>query len=181
MAESKRTSASARRAKVISLVQAGLVHSQSDLVTLLNKAGYDVTQATASRDLEEIGALRGRNRDGSTVYQMPTDEAQSFSRVISLPSELILSVESSGNLAVIRTPPGGAQLLASALDGARSHGDLESVIGTIAGDDTVLLISKKVAGGAALAKQLFQIAEPQSKSKSLKNSKKETKKMGARS
>lgn len=181
MAEPKRTSASARRAKVISFVQSGLVHSQSDLVILLNKAGYDVTQATASRDLEDIGALRGRSRDGSTVYQMPTDEAQSLSRVISLPSELILSVESSGNLAVIRTPPGGAQLLASALDGAHSHGDLDSVIGTIAGDDTVLLISKKVAGGAALAKQLLKIAEPQSKARIVKNPKKQTTKKGARS
>lgn len=181
MAEAKRTSASARRAKVISLVQSGLVHSQSDLVTLLDKAGYEVTQATASRDLEDIGALRGRNREGATLYQMPSDEAQSLSRVISLPSELILSVESSGNLAVVRTPPGGAQLLASALDGAHAHGDLDSVIGTIAGDDTVLLISKKVAGGAALAKQLLQIAEPQAKSKGLKNSKNQRTKKGARS
>lgn len=181
MAKPRRTSASARRAKVISLVQSGLVHSQSDLVTLLEKAGYEVTQATASRDLEEIGALRGRDREGMAVYQMPTNESQSLSRVISLPSELILSIESSGNLAVIRTPPGGAQLLASALDGAHAHGDLDSVIGTIAGDDTVLLISKKVAGGAALAKQLLQIAEPQAKSKGLKNSKNQRTKKGARS
>lgn len=181
MAKPRRTSASARRAKVISLVQSGLVHSQSDLVTLLEKAGYEVTQATASRDLEEIGALRGRDREGMAVYQMPTNESESLSRVISLPSELILSIESSGNLAVIRTPPGGAQLLASALDGAHAHGDLDSVIGTIAGDDTVLLISKKVAGGAALAKQLLQIAEPQAKSKGLKNSKNQRTKKGARS
>ena len=181
MAELRRTSASARRAKVITLVQAGLVHSQFDLVTLLNRAGFDVTQATASRDLEDIGALRGRSRDGATVYQLPTDEAQILSRVIALPSELILSVESSGNLAVIRTPPGGAQLLASALDGARSHGDLDSVIGTIAGDDTVLLISKKVAGGAALAKHLRQIAEPQTRAMSVQNSKKKTTKKGVRS
>ncbi|MBI3429688.1 MAG: arginine repressor [Actinobacteria bacterium] len=180
MAESKRTSASARRAKVISLVQAGVVHSQSDLVTLLNRAGFEVTQATASRDLEDIGALRGRNREGATVYQMPSDEAQSRARVISLPSELILSVESSGNLAVVRTPPGGAQLLASALDGARSHGDLDSVIGTIAGDDTVLIISKKVAGGAALAKELLAFAEPHTKLKGLKNSKNQRTKKGAR-
>jgi len=175
MAEIRRGSASARRAKVISFVQAGLVHSQSDLVGLLAKAGYDVTQATASRDLEDIGALRGRGRDGSAIYQLPTDEAQSHSRVISLPSELILSVESSGNLAVVRTPPGGAQLLASALDGARTHGQLVSVIGTIAGDDTVLVISKKSAGGAALAKELQKIAEP------MKNSHKKITSRGAHS
>ena len=153
-------SASARRAKVVSLVQAGLVRSQSDLVGLLAKAGFEVTQATASRDLEDVGAFRGRGRDGSAIYQLSLNEGQSLSRIFSLPSELILSVESSGNLAVVRTPPGGAQLLASALDGARNHGQLASVIGTIAGDDTVLLISKRSTGGAALAKELQKIAQP---------------------
>ena len=153
-------SASARRARVVSLVEAGLVHSQSDLVSLLDGAGFEVTQATASRDLEEIGALRGRGRNGAAVYQLPVSESDSLSRVISLPSELILSVESSGNLAVVSTPPGGAQLLASALDRASHEGELAAVIGTIAGDDTVLVISRKSDGGAALAKELRQIAEP---------------------
>lgn len=160
MAEPKRTSASARRAKVISFVQAGLVRSQSDLVRLLQKSGFEVTQATASRDLVDIGAIRSRDREGNSVYQLQVDEAQSRSRVISLPWELILSVESSGNLAVVRTPPGGAQLLACALDVALAHGLLNSFIGTIAGDDTVLLVSKKSTGGAALAKELRKIAEP---------------------
>lgn len=160
MAELRRGSAAARRAKVVAYVQAGQVHSQSDLVKLLSKAGFEVTQATASRDLEDIGAFRGRSKDGSAIYQLPQDELQSLSRIISLPAELILSVESSANLAVVRTPPGGAQLLASALDGARAHGQLTSVIGTIAGDDTVLLISKRSAGGAALAKELQKIAHP---------------------
>ncbi len=175
MAELRRGGASARRAKVVSLVQAELVHSQSDLVKLLAKAGFEVTQATASRDLEDIGAFRGRSKDGTAIYQLPQDEEQSLSRVISLPSELILSVESSANLAVVRTPPGGAQLLASALDGARNHGQLASVIGTIAGDDTVLLISKRSTGGAALAKELQRIAHP------LKNSHKKTTSRGAHS
>jgi transcriptional regulator of arginine metabolism len=174
MAQVKRGSASARRAKTISLVQTGQVHSQSDLVGLLAKAGYKVTQATASRDLEDLGAFRGRSTDGSVIYQLPHDEARSLTRVISLPSELILSVESSANLAVVRTPPGGAQLLASALDGARSQGQLASVIGTIAGDDTVLLISKRSSGGAALAKELQKIAAP------LKNSNKPKTNRGAR-
>lgn len=167
-------SASARRAKVISLVQDGLIHSQSDLVDLLDEVGFGVTQATASRDLEEIGALRGRGKNGVSLYQLPSDESDSLSRVISLPSELIFSVESSGNLAVIRTPPGGAQLLAGALDRASRDGGLTSVIGTIAGDDTVLVVSKKADGGAALAKQLRAIADP------AKNSEKKTTKRKAR-
>lgn len=175
MAEINRGGASARRAKVISLVQSGVVHSQSDLVELLAKAGYAVTQATASRDLEDVGAFRGRGKDGIVTYQLLQDDMQSMTRVISLPTELILSVESSANLAVVRTPPGGAQLLASALDGARTHGQLASVIGTIAGDDTVLLISKRSTGGAALAKELTKIAHP------VKISQKKTASRGAHS
>ena len=153
MSHQRSLSAPARRARVVALVQSGAVHSQSDLVTLLKKSGVEVTQATASRDLEEIGALRGRGPKGAIVYQLPSDE--NIGRLITVPSELILSVESSANMAVVRTPPGGAQLLASALDFASSSGGLPSVIGTIAGDDTVLVISRKGDGGAALAKELL--------------------------
>lgn len=140
--------AAARRAKAAELIEAGLIHSQLDLVKELKRAGYVVTQGTASRDIEEIGAIRGRNARGETVYQL---SGINNSRVSALPSELILSVESSGNLAVVRTPPGGAQLLASALDRSAVSG----VIGTIAGDDTVLVVSAKATGGAQLAKELL--------------------------
>lgn len=135
----------ARRAKVISLVKAGKISSQSDLVKELKKAGFPVTQTTASRDLDEIGAVRGR--DGYTISD--SDDG-SFARSMPLPGDLIISVESSGNLAVVRTPPGGAQFLASSLD----HSGIKSIIGTIAGDDTVLVVSAKASGGAELAKEL---------------------------
>ena len=144
-------SVSARRAKAIALIKAGVIHSQSDLVKLLKKAGFDVTQATASRDLEELGAVRSRSDSGELIYQLGTTADGSIARSMPLPSDLILSVESSGNLAVVRTPPGGAQFLASSLD----NSGLESIIGTIAGDDTVLVVSKKATGGADLAKELL--------------------------
>lgn len=145
------TSVSARRSKAISLIKAGVVHSQSDLVKLLKKAGFDVTQATASRDLEEIGAVRSRNEQGELIYQIGATSDGAISRSMPLPSDLILSVESSGNLAVVRTPPGGAQFLASSLD----NSGIKSIIGTIAGDDTVLIVAKKSNGGADLAKELL--------------------------
>ncbi|MEY3894375.1 MAG: hypothetical protein RIR78_1153 [Actinomycetota bacterium] len=145
------SSVSARRTKAIALIKAGVVHSQSDLVKLLKKAGFDVTQATASRDLEELGAVRSRSESGELIYQLGTTADGSIARSMPLPSDLILSVESSGNLAVVRTPPGGAQFLASSLD----NSGLENIIGTIAGDDTVLVVSKKAAGGAELAKELL--------------------------
>ena len=144
-------SVSARRAKAIALIKAGVIHSQSDLVKLLKKAGFDVTQATASRDLEELGAVRSRSDSGELIYKLGTTADGSIARSMPLPSDLILSVESSGNLAVVRTPPGGAQFLASSLD----NSGLENIIGTIAGDDTVLVVSKKATGGADLAKELL--------------------------
>ncbi len=159
MVQSRALSVPARRAKVLALVQSGAIHSQLDLVVLLRKSGVDVTQATASRDLEEIGALRGRGESGSTTYQLPNGVALNRTRLFALPTELILSVDSSANMAVVRTPPGGAQLLASALDSASASGEIGSVIGTIAGDDTVLVISRKSAGGAALAKELRALAQ----------------------
>lgn len=156
------TSVSARRAKAISLIKAGVVHSQSDLVKLLKKAGFAVTQATASRDLEEVGAVRSRNSAGELIYQIGTTSDGAISKSMPLPSDLILSVEPSGNLAVVRTPPGGAQFLASALD----NSGIKSIIGTIAGDDTVLVISKKSNGGADLAKELLSFRKVSNKSAS---------------
>lgn len=149
------SSVSARRSKAISLIKAGVIHSQSDLVKLLKKAGFVVTQATASRDLEEVGAVRSRNEFGELIYQIGSTSDGAISKSMPLPSDLILSVESSGNLAVVRTPPGGAQFLASSLD----NSGMANIIGTIAGDDTVLVVSKKSTGGAELAKELLSFGK----------------------
>ena len=152
-------SVAARRAKAISLIQEGLVHSQSDLVALLKKAGYKVTQTTASRDLEEIGAIRARNTAGESTYEIRESLDDAIVRSTPVPSQLILSVDHSANLAVIHTPPGAAQFLASSLD----HANLTGVIGTIAGDDTIILVSKKATGGANLAKELLAYARGEGK------------------
>ncbi len=146
----------ARRAKAITLIKAGKINSQSDLVKELKKVGFPVTQATASRDLEEIGAVRSRNG-----YIISESESDSMSRSLPMPGNLILSVEPSGNLVVVRTPPGGAQLLASSLD----HSGIDSIIGTIAGDDTVLVVSRKATGGAELAKELLSYRAKQGSAK----------------
>jgi transcriptional regulator of arginine metabolism len=145
---------SARRSAAIAAINSGRIHSQEDLVQALKKAGYPVTQATASRDIEEIGAVRIRNHKGEMVYSISEGSDSSLARSMPLPQELILSVDSSGNLAVVRTPPGGAQLLASSLD----HSGIKEIIGTIAGDDTVLVVSKSATGGSALARELLVFA-----------------------
>jgi transcriptional regulator of arginine metabolism len=144
----------ARQALVASLIKAGGVESQSHLIKLLSKEGVKVTQATISRDLEELRAVRQRNAAGDLHYQLP----ESFNSPSTGYKNLILTVTSSGNLAVVKTPSGGAQLLASAIDRNGLDGVLKNVIGTIAGDDTVLVVSKSSTGGAVLASAIEKFA-----------------------
>ena len=134
----------ARKNLIYTIVEEELIDSQESLVQALKRRGVVVTQATASRDLLELGALRGRDSRGVVRYLVPTLPTAKATEA------LLLSFETSGNIAVLKTPPGGAQLLASALD----HSDISSLIGTIAGDDTVLAISKSAQGANALVKQI---------------------------
>ena len=145
---------SQRRALIAKFIKQGGVESQSHLVKLLAREGVKVNQATASRDLEDLGAIRIRNAGGEFQYAI-SEEATSKPASA---ANLILSVTASGNLAVVRTPPGGAQLLASAIDRNSLNGSLKSAIGTIAGDDTVLVVSKTANGGAELAKSISVFA-----------------------
>ncbi|HEY5202312.1 MAG TPA: hypothetical protein VIJ31_15545, partial [Acidothermaceae bacterium] len=134
----------ARHARIIELLAWTPVHSQSELVDLLAAEGLVVTQATLSRDLDEIGALRLRSAGGGFVYVVPRDGDDAVSRpmsdrvqtasaaharLIRMAGELLVSVRASGNIVVVRTPPGGAHLLAGAID----HADLATIIGTVAG------------------------------------------------
>jgi len=148
-----------RQSRIAALLAVTPVHSQTELGRLLADEGVAVTQATLSRDLEEMGAVKVRRAGIGTVYAVP-DEAPgpalralseaSDGRVSRLAAELLVSVDFSANLVVARTPPGGAHLLASAIDRA----DLPEVLGTVAGDDTILLVARDPAGGAALAERL---------------------------
>lgn len=138
-----------RRSLIIELVENGVIHSQSDLVKALSKKGIKVTQATASRDLEELGAVRGKDASGVFRYQFIANTEVASTSL----KNLVLEIDASGNLAVIKTPPGAAQLLAGQLDRAIKNGAI-SGIGSIAGDDTIMVISKSANGGAALAKAI---------------------------
>lgn len=151
---------SARQEQVREWIAAGRVHSQAEVVELLRAAGFVVTQATASRDLEEIGAVRGRDSKGHLRYQLPTESSEEpLYRVGKLLNELLLHIQSSGNLIVLRTPPGGAQLLASALDRATRAGVLAQIIGTIAGDDTVMVIVNEGFQSSEVMAFLTSLAE----------------------
>jgi transcriptional regulator of arginine metabolism len=165
------------------------VRSQDDLAERLDRLGLRVTQATLSRDLDELGAVRLRDRDGVLRYALPVPAgfpagrgsgpaaaeggtqpdgagepagpaalsgvpAAAMPRLARTASELLLSAEASANLVVLRTPPGAAQLLASTIDLA----GWRAVLGTVGGDDTVLVISRDPVGGEAVAQTLRQLA-----------------------
>jgi transcriptional regulator of arginine metabolism len=140
-----------RRSLIIELVENGVIHSQSDLVKALARKGIKVTQATASRDLEELGAVRGKDASGVFRYQFIANTEVASTSL----KNLVLEIDASGNLAVIKTPPGAAQLLAGQLDRAIKNGAI-SGIGSIAGDDTIMVISKSANGGPALAKAIVR-------------------------
>ena len=135
-------SRASRQARITELVSTMAIRSQTELAKLLVAEGVDVTQATLSRDLDELGAVKLRGVDyGAPVYVIPEDGSPDrgvqggTSRLARLLAELMVSVDASGNLMVLRTPPGAAQFLASAIDRAA----LEEVVGSIAGDDTVFV------------------------------------------
>jgi transcriptional regulator of arginine metabolism len=146
----------ARHARIVELIRGRPVRSQTELAELLAGDGIHVTQATLSRDLEELGAVKIRSAGGA-AYVIPEDGApvlrpaeQAPQRLVRLLRELLTDADASGNLAVLRTPPGAAQFLASALD----RSGLPEVVGTIAGDDTILVVAREPLTGADLIEML---------------------------
>jgi transcriptional regulator of arginine metabolism len=144
-----------RHARIVELLREQVVRSQTELAELLADSGVQVTQATLSRDLEELGAVKMHGgylipEDGNRPLRETT--GQGPARLLRLLRELLTGVDSSGNIAVLRTPPGAAQFLASALD----RSGLTDVVGTIAGDDTILVVARDEGpgSGAALAAKL---------------------------
>jgi len=160
------TTKNARHRRIVELVTQHEVRSQSELAGLLAQSGLRVTQATLSRDLVELDAVKIRTASGALVYAVPAEggdrrptapgeTAAATHRLGRMCAELLVSAESSANMVVLRTPPGAAQYLASALD----RSELPDVLGTVAGDDTVLLISREPAGGDDLARRMLALAD----------------------
>jgi transcriptional regulator of arginine metabolism len=156
----------ARQQRIVDLLSMHEVRSQAELARLLSEDDVEVTQATLSRDLDDLGAVRVRTGDGHLAYAVApeggsrvvvagVEEHAAMERLGRRLGELLVSADSSGNIVVLRTPPGGAHFLASAID----HSLLGDVIGTIAGDDTVLLVTADRDGAAEVADHLLAAAE----------------------
>ena len=131
--------------------------NQGQLVELLETEGIDATQATVSRDLDELGAIKFRVPGGETVYAIPehpVDRIAPEDHLRRVMGDWVADVGSSANLVVLRTPPGSAHVVASALDRA----GMEEILGTVAGDDTLVVIATEVTGGTKLAARLRGLA-----------------------
>jgi transcriptional regulator of arginine metabolism len=128
-----------RQRAILTLVSTRPVRSQEELADLLDSQGFETTQATISRDIKDLGLVKVPIKDGAAhqfKYMLPAAETSFTSRLHRLVSELVGEIKSSLNLIVLRTPPGSAMMVAAAIDEAQ----WPEIMGTIGGDDTILVI-----------------------------------------
>ncbi|NHN57388.1 arginine repressor [Calidifontibacter sp. DB0510] len=153
----------ARHRMIVEVLNERPVRSQSELAEHIAAQGFSVTQATLSRDLVELGAIKVR-RDGQQVYAVPQEGGDgsvpaatqdAAGRLRRLATELLVAARTAENLVVLRTPPGGANLLASAID----HANLPDIVGTIAGDDTVAVIAASRTAAPQVAQALLDLVD----------------------
>jgi len=150
-------SKSQRQHLLAKILEEQAVSSQAKLVELLKGEGVDVTQATLSRDLEELGAVKVRVPVGDSVYAVPdnpTERVLPVDHLRRVLGEWLVEVSVSNNIVVLRTPPGSAHVVASAVDRA----GLPEIIGTVAGDDTVILVAASDTTGEEVSERLKDLA-----------------------
>ena len=146
-----------RQHRIQRLLEENAVSTQEQLVDLLSADGVVATQATVSRDLEDLGAMKVRVPGGETVYAvpaMPRDAVAPDEHLRRVCSEWVVEVSHSHNIVVLRTPPGSAHVVGSALDRA----GLPEVLGTVAGDDTLLLVAAESTTGQSVAHRISSVA-----------------------
>jgi transcriptional regulator of arginine metabolism len=146
-----------RQHRIAQILSSSAVTSQAQLVGILRADGISATQATVSRDLVELGVVKVRDGGGARTLALPSAasslraQPEHLRRVL---SDWVVDVSSAGPLVVVKTPPGCAHVVASALD----RGVIEGTLGTVAGDDTILVVVDDRMGGAAMAKKLRETA-----------------------
>ena len=141
-----------RHAAILRILREHSVSTQTELAEALHAAGHDVVQTTVSRDIHELGLTKVRNGDGKLHYALPEDSTAFDQDVTDALARWALTVEGSGNLVVVTTPYGYAQALAQALDVAHHP----HIAGTIAGENTVLLVSREPVTGKQLAEEILE-------------------------
>jgi transcriptional regulator of arginine metabolism len=140
-----------RQGAILRLVQEHALSTQAEVAEALRAQGFDTVQTTVSRDIAQLGLVKVRDAEGRLVYALPG--AADLDRLSELTAALrrwAVSLDSSDNVVVIHTPPGHANALARALDAAR----LAEVIGTVAGDDTIMIVTRQGIAASALEAEL---------------------------
>ncbi len=146
-----------RQQAIARLIEQHQVTNQPQLVELLAVEGIAATQATVSRDLDDLGAIKVRVPGGHTVYAVPEfapERVAPLDQLRRVMGEWVAEVTHSGNLVVVRTPPGCAHVVASALD----RSALDGLLGTVAGDDTMMCVAAEGTSGTELAATLRELA-----------------------
>lgn len=146
-----------RQHRISGLLERNAVTSQGQLVQLLTDDGVMATQATVSRDLEELGAIKVRAAGGDSVYaipDLPKEQRTPEDHLRRVLGDWVVDVDHSHNLVVLRTPPGSAHVVASAIDRA----GLPAILGTVAGDDTILVVVAERSSGTKVARELSKLA-----------------------
>ena len=146
-----------RQHRIVKLLEQHAVTNQGQLVELLDGEGISATQATVSRDLEDLGAIKVRAGGGDSLYaipELPKDQVAPEDHLRRVFGDWVVDVAHSGNLIVLATPPGSAHVVAAALD----RSDRPEILGTVAGDDTLLVVVAEDVGGATLAAHLADLA-----------------------
>ena len=146
-----------RQHRITKLLEDQPVTSQAQLVALLADQGVEATQTTVSRDLDDLGAIKVRLPGGETAYalpELPVHQIAPEDHLRRVLGEWVVEVAHSANIVVLRTPPGSAHVVGSALD----RSSLEQVVGTVAGDDTVLVVVDERIGGDVMAARLRDVA-----------------------
>lgn len=149
-----------RQHHIAGILAGNMVTNQAELTNLLSAEGIIATQATISRDLEEIGAIKVRTPAGESAYAIPDLPRNQLAPVEYLRRvlrEWLVDIGSSGNIAVVRTPPGSAHVIANAVDRA----GLRNVLATVAGDDTVAIIAVEGVPGSAIVSEIQTILHPE--------------------
>ena len=139
------------------LLAHNLVRSQDQLIDLLKEERIEATQATVSRDLDELGSVNVRVSGGTMVYaipELPSEHHVHEDHLKRVLGEWVVGIGVSKNIVMLKTPPGSAHVVASALDRA----GLETVLGTVAGDDTVMVVASQSCEGSVLAESLSQLS-----------------------
>jgi transcriptional regulator of arginine metabolism len=148
-----------RQHRITKILETRPVTNQSQLVELLAVEGVEATQTTVSRDLEELGAVKVRLPGGESAYalaELPIQQIVPSEQLRRVLGEWVVEMTPSGNLIVLRTPPGCAHVVASALD----RSGLAGLLGTVAGDDTVLVVVAEEQGAPAMVERLQSLIEP---------------------